>query len=466
MSYRLEITALTGVSSGDVFRFALQAGESISIGRVETNDIVLSDQRVSRNHAKLVASEDGVFIQDLGSSSGTVHMGFQLNSGPNDLRLLSNGDEFKIAEMLFKVAVEGSPVSEAREEVEQDAAAKPGMRFPLPSKPTHKLLLGLLGILLILLLWPSAPKKNLPKQFSNVVLELPEYSVLGYMPGKKKTPKKKKDVGHIDKVQFNLPSSHVIIEYDYKSEAEIDILVDGTRVETLPAFTGGWSHQQLIARDVLEGKKRLLVFDNVSFPKKKGTKQKSGLKRWAVRNVRATPITRGPDFDEQLKSTITRAESYDRTPDGLFLLVRSLQQLILELLIELKQDSLPVDLVGKDEISEDSLSTVVIRETLQAIGKERREENLTMETTTLHLNVLAKLLGVLEAELWRRVEGNFRRATYSAKAKNSIVVLDNLIAVKIMIPDESDYRWVRAERMINNNRYVPKNVRRRPDKYR
>lgn len=468
MSYQLEITVLSGVSAGDVFRFALEEKQTLSIGRADNNEIVLSDPSVSRSHAEISAREDGLYIRDLDSSSGTIHMGFRLQSQPEAARKLSPGDEFKIGDKLFKVQIEGGEedAEASGADTKENKLPKVALPTKLPSKPSHIALLALSLLLLLLLFWPSSEGPKLPKQKSKQVLELPDYTVKGYLPGSKKTSKKKKDVSHIDKVQFNLPSSHVVIEYDYIGETDLEVLVDGTSVTTLEAFKSGWRHQQLIVRDVLEGKRRRLIFDNTSFPPKSGKAALKKIKRWAVRNVRATPLTAGEGVDEQLQDLIIRSSSYDKTPDGLFTLLRSFQQLILKTLIEVKQDVVAIPLAEKDKVSESDIAPVIIRETLEAIAKERRQGELSAEASRRHLQALSNLLGSLESELWRRVESNFRRAKYSAKADNHIVVFDNLLAVKMMLPDESDYRWVRADRMMNSNKYVPKKIRKNPAKYR
>lgn len=43
----------------------------VTIGRGPENDVVLDAPQVSRNHARIVRSEDGVFLEDLGSANGT-----------------------------------------------------------------------------------------------------------------------------------------------------------------------------------------------------------------------------------------------------------------------------------------------------------------------------------------------------------------------------------------------------------
>ena len=43
---------------------------SVTLGRAMTNDIILSDGRVSREHARLDCNSSGYTISDLGSSNG------------------------------------------------------------------------------------------------------------------------------------------------------------------------------------------------------------------------------------------------------------------------------------------------------------------------------------------------------------------------------------------------------------
>ena len=54
------------------------AKASISLGRAITNDIIVSDVRVSRNHARLEFSPQGASLVDLGSSNGTRLNGIQV----------------------------------------------------------------------------------------------------------------------------------------------------------------------------------------------------------------------------------------------------------------------------------------------------------------------------------------------------------------------------------------------------
>jgi pSer/pThr/pTyr-binding forkhead associated (FHA) protein len=64
---------------------------SITLGRDMTNDVILGDARVSRNHARLECSQSGCTVIDLGSSNGT-----RLNGNRIEKAILSAGDTISI----------------------------------------------------------------------------------------------------------------------------------------------------------------------------------------------------------------------------------------------------------------------------------------------------------------------------------------------------------------------------------
>lgn len=68
----------------------------IVIGRDEKNVICLSDISVSRRHALLTCALDEYFIEDLGSTNGTL-----LNDRPISKHMLKNGDQLRIGEYVL-----------------------------------------------------------------------------------------------------------------------------------------------------------------------------------------------------------------------------------------------------------------------------------------------------------------------------------------------------------------------------
>lgn len=71
----------------------------LTIGRKDTNSIVLGDQHVSGNHAKVIVRNDSLYIEDLSSTNGTFLNGNKINGKVK----LSNKDEIKIGTAVFKI---------------------------------------------------------------------------------------------------------------------------------------------------------------------------------------------------------------------------------------------------------------------------------------------------------------------------------------------------------------------------
>ncbi len=77
-------------NEGRIYSSLLLKNE-ITIGRSTENDIVLNDNTVSRNHAKIVRTKKGYILTDLGSFNGT-----RLNEKAIQAALLANQDRIKI----------------------------------------------------------------------------------------------------------------------------------------------------------------------------------------------------------------------------------------------------------------------------------------------------------------------------------------------------------------------------------
>lgn len=477
MGEKLDITVLTGVSSGDVFHFAPDPGKSVTIGRNPDRDIVLQDPTVSRLHASIELRDDGFFIIDHGSAHGTVHMGFQVVPGAEGARRLSAGDEFKIGEHLFKVSFDskkfvvnqplfdGKGTTQTIAAVPQTKVASERSGPQLLRSRKVRLLAGVTVALLLVWAMLPEPKKGRPPQKSEEVLTIPEFRVLGNWapPGAKKDAK---DQTHIDKVQLSLPASDVLIEYDFRSETPVDVLIDGIAVETLQPVAG-WQIRHLIIRGLALGTERRLVFDNLDFPRK--GEGGGPLKSWAVRDVRATPLSAtgvtSVSFDSLLTAAIGLVEGTDKSPEGLFLLVRALESAIVGLLQEMKIDAVgyAVDLGTESTIRVNEVTDIKSR--LDVLQRERTAPDGAAKTEA-HLKELTFITSQLDAELWRRVNSRMAQARISAKVKDYIVSHDELVAAQKMFPGEQDYRWTLVYRLFKDEKVVPKRVRQNPGKFR
>lgn len=97
---RLEITQSSQIHGEQTQKYTFEQRE-ISIGRASDNDIPLRLRSISRRHARIVEREDGFYIEDLESSSGTYVNRQRLE--PAHARQLASGDEVLIFPYVFRV---------------------------------------------------------------------------------------------------------------------------------------------------------------------------------------------------------------------------------------------------------------------------------------------------------------------------------------------------------------------------
>jgi DNA-binding winged helix-turn-helix (wHTH) protein len=90
-------------------RWALS--NTLMVGRDPTCEIIVQDRQVSRFHARITPSPEGVMVEDLGSKNGTNHNGTEV-SGPV---MLQDGDLLGIAlaqQFLFLTSDATMPLAE------------------------------------------------------------------------------------------------------------------------------------------------------------------------------------------------------------------------------------------------------------------------------------------------------------------------------------------------------------------
>lgn len=81
----------------DRFGFRFEVGERAVLGRSPECELILFDQATSRYHAEISKSDEGYFLNDLGSTNGTFH-----NEAPvNEPVLLKKNDEIKVGQEIF-----------------------------------------------------------------------------------------------------------------------------------------------------------------------------------------------------------------------------------------------------------------------------------------------------------------------------------------------------------------------------
>lgn len=74
--------------------------KSLSIGRSDSNDLVLATSQISRQHAKINRIGEQLYVQDLGSSNGTFINGEPIST---DAHALQATDELAFADLVFLV---------------------------------------------------------------------------------------------------------------------------------------------------------------------------------------------------------------------------------------------------------------------------------------------------------------------------------------------------------------------------
>lgn len=93
-----------------------QLSQPLVLGRDQSCDVKILDRQISRFHARLTPTSEGVILEDMGSKNGTHHNGTSLTSPV----VLQDGDSVSIAaaqQFIFLISdatmplVEGSPMS-------------------------------------------------------------------------------------------------------------------------------------------------------------------------------------------------------------------------------------------------------------------------------------------------------------------------------------------------------------------
>ncbi len=86
---------------------------SISVGRADSNDIVLTDGLPSRNHAQIAVADGVVTVEDLGSANGTFINGERIDAG--SAVTLAAGDLVRFDVVEFQLVAAAAPVADAED---------------------------------------------------------------------------------------------------------------------------------------------------------------------------------------------------------------------------------------------------------------------------------------------------------------------------------------------------------------
>ena len=84
------------LKSKSLGKYSLKKGGSLTIGRRKTNDIVIEDPKVSRQHAYIELTDNGHLLKDLNSTNGVRVSGKRVSE-----LLLVDGVHFHIGDSSF-----------------------------------------------------------------------------------------------------------------------------------------------------------------------------------------------------------------------------------------------------------------------------------------------------------------------------------------------------------------------------
>lgn len=440
-----ELIVLSGSSLGDRFSFDVPV-DGVVIGRSPECELVLQDPKVSRKHAKIFLQGENLMLVDLGSSHGSVHMGFRLEPGDQNARKLSPEDEFKLGDSLFRITFKETE----KPKVElKKISGKIDLKKKLPL-----ILVGVVALAGVIFLLTSEEEPTFPAQRADQVVTLPEKGSLGFLSDG--------DRSHADKVLIDLPPADGALEYDFLSTGTTNVYLDGVKVDTLPKSDGGWEQRLLLVRDPIGGKQRLLVFDE----EKNGPDTVSQLKpvtQWGVKNLRFTnlPHFEGKSSDDAIAGALALAELLNRSSNSLYQLSKGLQRAALLLLRESGFDAQGVSI--EREITKPDPELLKLK--LEGLIQERRGV-LDPGAVLRQFKVVYELVGVCEAELWRKFTIDMRQALSDSRAKDYIGAHDRLLAVQTMIGDDLDFRFKKAGEFLDDKKIIPAKVRKNPGRYR
>lgn len=96
------------MADGAILQEMTLSKERITIGRRPSNDIVIDNLAISGQHAAIITILDDSFLEDLGSTNGTL-----VNGQPVKKHFLQNGDVIELAKYRIKYQAEAQRASAA-----------------------------------------------------------------------------------------------------------------------------------------------------------------------------------------------------------------------------------------------------------------------------------------------------------------------------------------------------------------
>jgi hypothetical protein len=118
---------------GSIIREIPLDKERVTIGRKPTNDVQIENLAVSGEHARVVTILNDSFLEDLGSTNGTL-----VNGAPVKKHILQSNDLIEIGKYKLKFIAEGpapQAAAPAAEDMEKTMVLRPGASVARPATP-------------------------------------------------------------------------------------------------------------------------------------------------------------------------------------------------------------------------------------------------------------------------------------------------------------------------------------------
>lgn len=116
---------------GSVIRELTLDKERVTIGRKPQNDIQIENLAVSSEHARIVTILNDSFLEDMGSTNGTL-----VNGNPVKKHILQNNDLIEIGKYKLKFLTEGPAVGQTSvEDFERTMVLRAPSAAPRPASP-------------------------------------------------------------------------------------------------------------------------------------------------------------------------------------------------------------------------------------------------------------------------------------------------------------------------------------------
>jgi Inner membrane component of T3SS, cytoplasmic domain len=119
---------VSGVTFGKVFPLS---GTSMVVGRQPECEICINSEEVSRRHAELRLTGDGVSVEDLGSANGTY-----INDKKITRELMRPGDELRFDTIRFMLLSPGADIAAGKPSAAAIAPTAPSLAIPASAGKT------------------------------------------------------------------------------------------------------------------------------------------------------------------------------------------------------------------------------------------------------------------------------------------------------------------------------------------